>query len=152
MSIKQDMDTDFKQALKGRDTVRLDAIRQIKTEAAVAASEPGFADDPQSDEFLETVISAFVKRMSKAKAEYETYGERGAEMAAKLGSEVDYLSTFLPEKADAGDTETFVKETILDLGVTDIKEAGRVIGHILKQRGDLDGALVNKLVRQTLGV
>ncbi|HDH02920.1 MAG TPA: hypothetical protein ENH15_01580, partial [Actinobacteria bacterium] len=119
MSIQEDMDRHLREAIKGRDRVRLDAIRLIKTEAAVAASEPDFTGDPHSDEFLETVISAFVKRMSKAKTEYESYGERGAEMAAKLGSEVDYLSTFLPKKADAADTELVVQEAISDLGVTE---------------------------------
>ncbi len=151
MSIKDDLAGDLEEALRAKDRGRLDAIRLVKTEAAVAASEPGFTGDPDSDEFYELVISAFVKRMSKAKAEYETYGERGAAMAAKLGFEVDYLSKFLPERADPNDTSALVEAAIADLGATDVKQAGRVIGHIMKQHDGLDGALVSQLVRQALG-
>ena len=35
--------------------------------------------------------------MSKALEEYESYGERGADAAAKLRFEVEYLSRWLPK-------------------------------------------------------
>jgi uncharacterized protein YqeY len=46
-----------------------------------------------------------------------------------------------------------VREAIEELGVTaDEKAAGRVTGHLMKQRGkDLDGALVSRVVREELG-
>ena len=45
-----------------------------------------------------------------------------------------------------------VKAAMAELGVDDPKQMGRVIGHVMKSRADLDGGLVNKLVREELGV
>lgn len=150
MSIKTDLDAELKDALRARDRARLDVIRSIKTEASVASSEPSFTGDPDGDELYEKVIAAFTKRMAKSKAEYEGYGERGAEMVAKLTFEIDYLSRYLPETADEAATHDLVGAAIAELGATDVKEAGRVIGHIMKSSQGLDGALVSRLVREAL--
>ena len=73
-------------------------------------------------------------------------------MAAKLSYETRYLSRWLPSQLSEDDTRALVIEAISDLHVEDPKEAGRVVGHIMKTRpGELDGALVNRLVRETLG-
>lgn len=151
MTIKQQLADELKDALRHKDRPRLDVIRQITTEAARAAAEPGFSGDPDGDELYERVIAGYVKKMTKARAEYESYGERGAEMAAKLAFETDYLGRYLPEQAGADETARIVEAAIAELGVDDPKQAGRVIGHIMKQHDGLDGALVNQLVRQALG-
>jgi len=150
MSIKTDLDSELKDALRAKDRARLDVIRTIKTEATVAGSEPGFTGDPDGDELYERVIASFTKRMAKSKAEYEGYGARGQDMAAKLGFEIEYLSRYLPEKADAADTAALVEAAIDELGATDVKQAGRVIGHLMKTHEGLDGGLVNRLVREAL--
>jgi uncharacterized protein YqeY len=73
-------------------------------------------------------------------------------MADKLGFEVEYLSRWLPSKLDEKATRELVKGAIAELGVAgDEKAAGRVIGHLMKTHGkDLDGGLVNRLVREEL--
>ncbi|HKX75778.1 MAG TPA: GatB/YqeY domain-containing protein, partial [Acidimicrobiia bacterium] len=88
----------------------------------------------------------------KARAEFEQGGERGAEMAAKLAWEVDYLSRWLPKKLDEAATRELVRSTVAELSVGgDPKAAGRVIGAIMKtHRDQVDGALVNRLVAEEL--
>jgi uncharacterized protein YqeY len=73
-------------------------------------------------------------------------------MAAKLAFEVEYLSKWLPEKLGEEETRSLVSAAIADLGVDgDEKAAGRVIGELMKTHGkDLDGGLVNRLVREEL--
>ena len=49
-------------------------------------------------------------------------------------------------------TRAIVTEAIAEVGASDPKEAGRVVGHIMKSgRDGLDGATVNRLVREQLG-
>ena len=44
-----------------------------------------------------------------------------------------------------------VEETVAEVGATDPKQAGQVIGKLMRdRRDDVDGALVNRLVRQVL--
>ena len=90
--------------------------------------------------------------MEKARREYEDLGERGADMAAKLAYEVEYLSRWLPSKLGEEETKALVDATIAELGVAgDPKAAGRVIGTLMKAHKDeLDGAIANRLVREAL--
>ena len=150
MTIEQELDDELKDALRAKDRDRLDVIRQIRTEAAKAAAEPDSGDET-SDARHERVIGAYVKKMDKARREYEGFGDRGAEMAAKLTFETEYLQRWLPEEVSDGDVEQIVRETIAELGVDDPKQAGRVIGTIMKNHAGLDGGAVNRVVREVLG-
>ena len=151
MSIHEELTVELKDAMRSNDPRRRDVIRQIETEISRAKSEPGFKGEVD-DALYQKVIGSYVKKMEKTRAEYEGYGDRGAEMAEKLGFEVDYLSKWLPQKLDEAGTRALVVETIAELDVAgDEKAAGRVTGHLMKTRGkDLDGGLVNRLVREEL--
>lgn len=152
MSIQEELSTELRDAMKAKDVRRRDVIRQIQTEVATTRSQPDFRGEVD-DAFYQKVIGSYVKKMDKARAEYSDMGERGAAMADKLAFEVDYLSRWLPEKLDEEETRELVRDAIEDLAVAgDEKAAGRVTGHLMKSRGkDLDGALVNRIVREELG-
>jgi uncharacterized protein YqeY len=151
MTIAEQLSEELKTAMKAKDTPRRDVIRQIQTEAATARSQPDFEGEVD-DEFYQKVIASYVKKMDKSRQEYEGMGERGKAMAEKLAFEVDYLSRWLPQKLDEGETRALVVAAIAELGVAgDEKAAGRVTGHLMKNRGeDLDGGLVNRIVREEL--
>ena len=150
MSIQEELKAELRDAMKSGDKLRRDAVRQIETEVRTVTSQPGVGE--ATDEVYEVVIAAYVKKMTKARDEYRELGERGAEMAAKLGFEVDYLSRWLPSKLGATETAKLVCQTIEDLRAWDDPKAfGRIVGALMKTRDDLDGALVNRLVREELG-
>jgi len=151
MTIKDDLAQELQDAMRAQDGPRRDVIRQVETEIAVAKSQPGF-EGQVDDDLYRTVIAAYVKKMDKARDEYQEIGERGAAMAEKLGYEVEYLSRWLPSKLDEAATRDLVKAAIAELGVAgEEKAAGRVTGHVMKTHGkDLDGGLVNRVVREEL--
>ncbi|HEY5652532.1 MAG TPA: GatB/YqeY domain-containing protein, partial [Acidimicrobiia bacterium] len=109
-------------------------------------------DSSKDDEVVQGVIESYSKRMQKSITEYEGYGERGADMAEKLRYEVDYLSRWMPQKLGEDETRALIEAKIAELGVAgDEKAAGRVTGMIMKDhKDDVDGALVNRLVRESL--
>ncbi len=151
MSIKEELTAELRDAMRGGDKARRDVIRQVETEVSRARSEPGFTGEVD-DALYRTVIASYVKRMEKARAEYEELGERGADMAAKLAFETEYLSRWLPARLSEDATRALVRDAIAELGVDDPKQAGRVVGQLMKARRDeLDGALVNRIVREELG-
>lgn len=149
MTIEQELDDELRDALRAKDRLRLDVIRQIRTGVTIAAAEPGGTHE-ETDALHRRIIRAYVKKMDKARREYEGYGARTADMVTKLRFETEYLSRWLPPPTSGGDVEHIVRTTITKLGVDDPKQAGRVIGAILKDHGDLDGGEVNRLVREAL--
>ena len=149
MSIQEQLAAEQKAAMKSGDRATLNVIRQIQSEISVAKAAPGFDGEVDDDLYLAT-IATYVKRMSKARGEYEALGERGQEQADKLTFEIDYLSAYLPQKLDEAATRALVDQTIADLGAADPKMIGRVIGAVMKSGEEVDGALVARLVNEAL--
>lgn len=150
MTIREELATELRDAMKSKDVLRRDAIRQIETEVRMVTAQPGVGE--ATDEIYRVVLAGYVKKMAKARDEYQEMGERGEQMAAKLGFEVDYLSRWLPSKLGEPETTALVRQTIEDMRVAgDPKAFGRVVGALMKTRDDLDGSLVNQIVRQELG-
>lgn len=150
LTIAAELRRELGDAMKARDKPRINVIRQIETEISVAKSAPGFSGEIDDDLYAATIAS-YVKKMDKARAEYEAAGERGRERADQLAYEIDYLSRWLPQTAGEDETREIVRAAIAELGAGDPKMAGRVIGHIMKSHDGLDGGLVNRLVREELG-
>lgn len=150
MSIQEELAAELKDAMKSRDSARTAVIRQVQTEVATAKSAPGFKGEIDDDLYQRTIIS-YVKKMEKARQEYEGLGDRGADQAKKLAYEVDYLSRWTPSLLGEEETRSIVRSAISELGVDDPKMTGRVMGHIMKSGAELDGGLVNRLVREELG-
>lgn len=151
MAIAEELDAELKDAMRAKDAARRDVIRQIRSEVGIAKTAPGF-DGDEGDALYQAVIGSYTKKMQKSLAEYEGLGERGAAMAEKLRFEVEYLSRWLPTKLDEAATRALVGRTIDELGVQgDQAASGRVIGAIMKShKDDVDGSLVNRIVRELL--
>ena len=149
MSIEQRLRDDQKTAMKARDAATLNAIRSIQAEVATAKTAPGFEGEVDDALFVK-VISTYVKRISKSKTEYDALGERGAEQADKLGFEIEYLTRYLPKKLNEQDTRMLIERAIADIGADDSTPAGQVVGAVMRSGEDLDGSLVNRLVREAL--
>ncbi len=151
MTIRDQLSAELKDALKTSDRNRKDVIRAIETEVSRAKAEPGFEGDI-NDELYRNVIASYVKKMAKARHEYLEMGDRGEEMAAKLAYETEYLARWLPQTMDEAGTKDLVNRAIIELSAEGPKQAGRVVGHIMKDhQGEVDGSLVNRLVREALG-
>lgn len=150
MTIHEELREELKDAMRKRDQDRLDVIRAVETDVKMARSAKGFKGDVD-DALYQKVIGAYVKKMSKAKEEYDQLGDPAKEMAEKLGFEVKYLSKWLPKLMGEEETRNLVTEAIAELGASDPKQAGRVVGHLMKEhKGALDGALVNRIAREAL--
>lgn len=151
MTIQEQLSAELFDAMKAQDAPRRDVIRQVQTEIATAKSEPDFSGEVD-DALCQKVIASYVKKMAKSRSEYADLGERGEVMANKLAYEVEYLSKWLPSKLGEDETRSLVVAAVDKLAVAgDEKAAGRVTGHLMKAHGkDLDGALVNRLVREEL--
>ena len=151
MTIHDELAAELVDAMKAKDSPRTNVIRQIESEVSTAKSAPGFDGDVDDTLYVKT-IAAYVKRMDKARREFEAAGERGAANAAKLEWEIEYLARWLPQSLGEDETRRTVRAAIAELKADDPKMAGRVIGHVMKNSGkNLDGALVSQIVREELG-
>ena len=147
MALIDDLSTSLKEAMKAKDKPKLDAIRQVQTEIAKKKSEKG---EETTDELVLGVISSYVKKMAKAVDEYNSLGERGAEMAEKIQFEIDFLSQWLPEQLSEEDVEKLVDEVLTELGEVDMSQMGRIIGAVMAKGDGIDGSIVSRIVKEKL--
>ena len=147
MALIDDLSTALKEAMKAKDKPKLDAIRQVQTEIAKKKSEKG---EEATDELVLGVISSYVKKMAKAVDEYNSLGERGAEMAEKIQFEIDFLSQWLPEQLSEEDVEKLVDEVLAEFGEVDMSQMGRIIGAVMAKGDGIDGSIVSKIVKEKL--
>ena len=151
MPIHEELATELKDAMRQKDRRRLDVIRQVESEVSRAKSEPGFTGEVD-DALYSKVIASYIKKMDKAREEFATAGERGQDAVDKLTFEIEYLGRWVPQGADDATVKEVVRVALMELRASDPKQAGLVIGHIMKNgpKG-LDGAQVSRLVREALG-
>ena len=97
------------------------------------------------------VIAAYQKQLRKAREEYAGLGERGAENLPQLDFEIEVCGRFLPKLAGEDEVRGVVKEAIARLAVSDLKQAGKVLGDIMKtNKGKFDPAMVKRLIEAEL--
>ena len=84
-------------------------------------------------------------------AEYDLLGERGAAQAAQLRFEIDFCDRFLPKTMDDAGVRALVRERIAALGISDPKQAGRLVGEIMKtHKGQVDAGDVKRVAEELL--
>jgi uncharacterized protein YqeY len=151
--IEQELRAELKDAMLNKDVARREVIREVMTQVTKKKAEPGFSGEADDQLHLD-VMASFVKKSKKVVAEYEGYGERGAEMVGKLNWEIDYVSKWLPEKMSSEAVTDLVQGIVSDLGVAgDPRAMGRVIGMVMKDHKDVvDGGELSQIVKQELGL
>lgn len=149
-TIKDQLKAELVAAMKSGDDVRKTAVRQIETEVGKAKTEPG-VDTSDEDGMYRSVIASYIKKTRKAMTEYESYGERGAETAAKLAAEIEFLSTWGPEEASVAEVEAAAREIIAELGADSPKDMGQVMKALLERfEGKVDGGTASPIVKGLL--
>jgi len=151
MSIEAQIGELLKESIRSRDMRTADCVRMIKTKHMERRTAAGFKG-PLDDALWLDVISAYQKQLRKTREEYVAVGERGAAALPQIDFEIELCGRFLPKAADEGEVRSAVRETIARTGASDPKQAGRVIGEIMKaNKGRFEASLVKRLVDEELG-
>jgi len=150
MSVVQEIDQRYKEAMKARDAGTVGALRMAKARMKQHQIDQCIKGElPDAD--ARQVIATYVKQLTKSIPEFEKAGEAGKERVEALRFEIACLETYLPRFADEAETRKIVAQAVEELGRPPLQRSGMVIGHIMKnRRGELDPALVRRLVEEAL--
>jgi uncharacterized protein YqeY len=150
MPLPQQLDETLKTAIKDKDARTANVVRMLKTRLAERTTAKGFSG-PVDDPLVVDVIGAYRKQLQKALAEYEKLGDRGAEQAAELRFEIEFCERFLPKGLDDGALRALVAERLKALNITDPKQAGRLVGDVMKtHKGQVEAGDVKRVAEELL--
>lgn len=150
MPLIDEIDALLHGAMRAKDDRTTQCLRMLKTKIAERRTSPGFQGEV-TDAVVQEVAAAYARQLEKALAEYEAAGERGAAARADLRFEIDYLARFLPKKLDEAATREIVRAAIAAAGAKDPREAGKVVGAVLKtHRAVVDAAVAKRIAEELL--
>jgi len=150
MSLETQLQDLLKEAMRNKDARTADCVRMIKTKHTELRTAAGFKGE-LDDALWVDVITAYQKQLRKAREEYAGLGERGAESLPQLDYEIEVCGRFLPKLAGEDEVRAAAREAIARLAVSDPKQAGKVMGDIMKtNKGKFDPAMVKRLVEAEL--
>ena len=139
---------DIKAAMKARDKVRLETLRNIKKVFLETKTAPG-ANDTLADADALKIIAKLAKQ---GKETAKTYSDAGRQDLADAElAQVEVLESYLPKQLSQEEIEAEVKRIIAEVGATSMKEMGRVMGSASKQlAGKADGRVISEIVKKLL--
>lgn len=140
---------DIKEAMKARDKVRLETLRNVKKVFLEAKTAPG-ANDTLSDSNAMKILQKLAKQ---GKESAETYKQQNrADLADAELAQVAVIEEYLPKPFTPEEIEEAVSTIIAQTGATSMKDMGKVMGVATKQlAGKADGTAISAMVKKLLG-
>ena len=139
---------DIKEAMKAKDKVALDTLRNIKKALLEAKTAPG-AGDTVSDE---TAIKIIQKLAKQGKESAELYKSQNRDdLANEELAQVAVMEKYLPKQMSEEEITAALKEIIAQTGASKPQDMGKVMGVATKQlAGKADGKVISAIVKQLL--
>ncbi|MCR8873309.1 GatB/YqeY domain-containing protein [Phocaeicola barnesiae] len=149
MDLFEQISNDIKEAMKAKDKVRLETLRNIKKVFLEAKTAPG-ANDTLTDDMAVKIMQKLVKQGKDSAAVYE--GQGRTDLAEGEMAQVRIIETYLPKQLSAEELEAKLKEIIARVGATSGKDMGKVMGVASKELAGLaEGRAISAKVKELLG-
>ena len=151
MSLKETIETEYKNALKSKDKSKISTYRLILS--SIKDLDILNRSGPNKKETDDDDIKKLFKKMVKQRSEsIEIYKKNNrSDLLEVEQNEYDILSSFLPKQLNDEDTKKICEEVISKLGATSIKDMGKVMGELKKEHSDkIDFAKAGLFIKELL--
>ena len=149
MDLFDQISNDIKEAMKTKDKVKLETLRNVKKFFLEAKTAPG-ANDTLTDDAALKIMQKLVKQGKDSAAVYEQQGR--ADLAEAELAQVKVIEAYLPKQLSAEELEARLKEIIARTGATSGKDMGKVMGVASKELAGLaEGRAISAKVKELLG-
>ena len=151
MSLREKIETDYKNALKSKDKNKISTYRLIL--AGIKDLDINNRSGPEKKETDDEDIKKLLKKMIKQRSEsIEVYKKNNRNDLLEIEQgEVTVLSGYLPKQLSDEDTKKICSELISSLGASSIKDMGRVMGDLKKNYSDtIDFAKAGTILKDLL--
>ena len=151
MSLKETIETEYKNALKSKDKIKISTYRLILS--SIKDLDISNRSGPNKKKTDDEDIKKLLKKMMKQRTEsIDIYKKNNRSDLLEIEqNEFNILSSFLPKQLNDEDTKKICEKTISKLGANSIKEMGKVMGELKKKHADeIDFSKAGTLLKQLL--
>ena len=146
-SLKQKLETDLKQAIRARDTVRRSTIRLVM--AAIKNAE--IAQQTALDDT--GILGVIAKEVKQRHESIEAFKQGNRpDLVAQEEAELAILQEYLPEPVTREEIIAEARRIIAEVGAQGPRDKGKVMPQLIaKLKGRADGKEINAVVTELLG-
>jgi uncharacterized protein YqeY len=149
MNLEEQVMTEMKGAMRAKDTVKLEALRAIKSGILMAKTESSAQEDLAEEAELK-LLQKLVKQRRDSAAIYKEQGRE--DLAQPELDQAAVIEQFLPEQLSEEEIEKKIVEIIAQTGAAGMKDMGKVMGLASEAlAGKADGKTISMIVRKKLG-
>jgi len=146
MILKENLLSDMKGALKGKDSLKLNTIRGLISE--IKNREIDLHRELEDDEIISIILTQIKKRK-----EAVTFFKKGGrnDLCERENQEATILQEYLPEQVSEEKLLERIREVIVELSVVEMKDLGKVMKTVIPEfKGRADNEQIKSLVAKCL--
>ncbi|CAG5069774.1 putative protein YqeY [Dyadobacter sp. CECT 9623] len=148
MSLKTQVESGIKDAMRAKDQDTLRALRAIKSLILLEETKGGASGELTSDDELKLLTKAAKQRRESADI-YKTQNRE--DLLQKEEAELAVIEQFLPKQLTEDEVKAKLQEIITRIGASAPSDMGKVMGVATKElAGQADGKVVSALVKGLL--
>ena len=151
MSLKDKIDIDYKNALKSKNRIQISTYRLILSgiKDLDISNRSGPEKKDTNDEDIKKLLKKMIKQRSESIDIYKKNNRKDLLEVEEKESEI--LLSYLPKQLSEEETKKICNQIVSKLGVSSIKDMGKVMGELKKQYEDsLDFAKAGSLLKELL--
>ena len=151
MSLRDKIETDYKNALKSKDKDKISTYRLILS--GMKNLDIMNRSSPEKKETDEDDIKKLLKKMIKQRSEsIEFYKKSNRNDLLEIEQgEVNVLSEYLPKQLGEGETKKICSKIIEKTGALSFKDMGKVMGELKKNYSDsIDFSKAGTIIKEIL--
>ena len=148
MTLEQQLTPALKEAMRAKDSLKLEALRAIKSALLLAKTEAGGGAALSATDEIK-LLQKLVKQRKDSAAIYRE--QNRTDLAEPEEAQAEVIAAFLPQQLSDDEIQAKVKAVIAELGASSLKDMGKVMGKAnAAMAGQANGSRIAAAVKSLL--
>ena len=152
MSLRNNIDEDYKKAIKNKEQDKTNTLRLIKSAIKDKDISTRTNENKEgiSDQEILALLFSLIKQRKDSIEQFQKAGRE--DLINNEQSEIDVINEYLPKQKSEDETITIVNDLINKHNLENLKDMGKLMGFVKRDYpGEVDMGLVGKIAKSKLG-
>ena len=152
MSLRNNIDEDYKKAIKNKEQDKINALRLIRSAIKDKDISARSSENKEGISDIE-ILTLLISLIKQRKDSIEQFQKASRDDLIKNEqSEIDVINQYLPNQKNEEETEIIIDNLIKANNLENLKDMGKLMGFEKKEYpGEVDMGLVSKIAKSKLG-
>ena len=152
MTLRKDIDEDYKKAIKNKEQDKINALRLIRS--AIKDKDISSRSSENKEVISDTeILTLLISLIKQRKDSIEQFQKANRDDLLKIEqNEIDVINQYLPNQKTEEETEIIIDNLIKANNLENLKDMGKLMGFVKKDYpGEVDMGLVSRIAKSKLG-